>query len=107
MKTKIGTNSFAELKEHKVARARKLDRNEHIPSEKRITFATANEMLSHITPKRVRLCEVAGRNLVPSQNWRRCFSATGKRYIAMSKLYIQYGCCSCERNRTQVTAKCS
>jgi predicted transcriptional regulator len=59
MKTKIGTKSFAELREHKLARARKLDRKEHIPSEKRITFATADEMLSHITPKRVRLCEVA------------------------------------------------
>ena len=59
MKTKIGTNSFAELRERKLTRARKLDRKEHIPSEKRITFATADEMLSHITPKRVRLCEVA------------------------------------------------
>jgi predicted transcriptional regulator len=59
MKTKIGTKSFAELREHKLARARKLDRKEHIPSEKRITFATADELLSLITPKRVRLCEVA------------------------------------------------
>ena len=59
MKTQIGTNSFAELRERKLTRARKLDRKEHIPSEKRITFATADEMLSHITPKRVRLCEVA------------------------------------------------
>ena len=55
----IGTNSFAELRERKLTRARKLDRKEHIPSQKRITFATADEMLSHITPKRVRLCEVA------------------------------------------------
>jgi len=47
MKTKIGTKSFAELREHKLARARKLGRKEHIPSEKRITFATADEMLSH------------------------------------------------------------
>ena len=59
MKARVSTSSFAELREHKLARARKLDRKEHIPSEKRITFATADEMLSHITPKRVRLCEVA------------------------------------------------
>ena len=59
MKTKIGTNNFAELRKHKLARARKLDRKEHIPSEKRITFANADELLSHITPKRVRLYEVA------------------------------------------------
>jgi predicted transcriptional regulator len=59
MKAKVSTSSFAELRERKLARARKLDRKEHIPSEKRINFATADEMLSHITPKRVRLCEVA------------------------------------------------
>jgi predicted transcriptional regulator len=59
MKTKVGIGSFAALREHKLARARKLDRKEQIPSEKRITFATADEMLSYITPKRVRLCEVA------------------------------------------------
>jgi hypothetical protein len=38
MKTKIGTNIFAELREHKLTRARKLDRKERIPSAKRITF---------------------------------------------------------------------
>jgi hypothetical protein len=43
---------------------------------------------------------------VPSQNWRRRFSATGKLCTAMSRLYIPWGCCSCERNRTQVTVKC-
>jgi predicted transcriptional regulator len=59
MKTKVGTSSFAELREHKLARARKVDRKEPIPQEKRITFASADQMLSHITPKRVRLCEVA------------------------------------------------
>jgi predicted transcriptional regulator len=59
MKTRVSTNGFAELRERKLARARSLDRKEHIPSEKRINFATADEMLSHITPKRVRLCEVA------------------------------------------------
>ena len=59
MKTRVSTNGFAELRERKLARARSLDRKEHIPSEKRINFATADEMLSHITPKPVRLCEVA------------------------------------------------
>jgi hypothetical protein len=43
---------------------------------------------------------------VPSQNWRRRFSATGKLCTAMSRLYVPWGCCSCERNRTQVTVKC-
>jgi predicted transcriptional regulator len=47
------------LRERQLTRAHKLDRKEHIPSAKRITFATADEMLSHITPYRVRLCEVA------------------------------------------------
>jgi predicted transcriptional regulator len=59
MKTTIGTGNFAELRERKLARAHRLDRKEHIPAAKRITFATADEMLSHITPKRVRLCQVA------------------------------------------------
>ena len=59
MKTIIGTNHFSALKERKLARARKLDSGEHVPSEKRITFATAGEMLAHITPARIRLCEVA------------------------------------------------
>jgi hypothetical protein len=70
MKTKIGTKSFAEFREHKLARARKLDRKEHIPSEKRITFATPDEMLSHITPKRVRLNPAGVRLLTePIKNW--------------------------------------
>jgi predicted transcriptional regulator len=59
MKTKIATSSFAALRENKLARARKVDRKEHIPSERRITFASADDMLSYITPKRVRLCQVA------------------------------------------------
>jgi predicted transcriptional regulator len=59
MIARISTQTFAELREHKLARAGKLDRKEHVPSEKRITFATADELLSHITPKRIRLCEVA------------------------------------------------
>jgi predicted transcriptional regulator len=59
MKIVIKANSFAELRERKLARARRLDRKERVPSEKRITFATADQMLLHITPRRVRLCEVA------------------------------------------------
>ncbi len=65
MKTKIETSSFAALREHKLARARKVDRKEHIPSEKRITFASADEMLSHITPKVFVSARWRGRNLVP------------------------------------------
>jgi predicted transcriptional regulator len=59
MKTIIGTSSFAALREHKLARARKVDRKQPIASEKRITFASAEDMLSHLTPKRIHLCEVA------------------------------------------------
>jgi predicted transcriptional regulator len=55
----MSANSFGEVRSRKLLRARKLDAKDHIPSEKRITFSSADEMLSHLTPKRIRLCEVA------------------------------------------------
>ena len=59
MKTLLEVESFDGMRARKLARAQKLTKGESMSSEKRITFETPADLLACLTPKRVRLCEVA------------------------------------------------
>ena len=59
MRTVIEVEPFGEMRQRKLARARKLDRREAITPIKRISFDTPSDMLACMTPQRLRLCEAA------------------------------------------------
>ncbi len=59
MKTIVGVESFDDLRNRSLARARLLDKGERIKPERRITFETAEDMLACLTPHRLRVIEAA------------------------------------------------
>ena len=59
MKMIVGIESFAEMRERTLARAKRLDNRESMEPEMRINFENPLDFLACITPERVRLCEVA------------------------------------------------
>ena len=59
MKVIIGIETFEEMRERTLARARRLDNREPMEPEMRINFENPLDFLACITPERVRLCEVA------------------------------------------------
>ncbi len=59
MKTVIGVESFGQMKARKSERAAKLSRGERIKPERRITFENSIDLLSCVTPQRIRLVEAA------------------------------------------------
>ena len=59
MKAIVAVENFEDLRVRKLARARKLDQQKAIPAERRITFESPAEMLSCMTPQRIRLWEAA------------------------------------------------
>ena len=59
MKTTVTVESFDEMVERKLERARKLDRLEHVLAERRITFETPEDMASFLTANRVSLLKAA------------------------------------------------
>ncbi len=59
MKVEIGVESFEQMRERKLARARRIVNREPMEPEMRINFENPLDFLACITPERVRLCEVA------------------------------------------------
>ena len=59
MKLEIRVESFEETAARSLARARKLDKREHVEPEMSLTFETIDDLLECFTRERVRLCEVA------------------------------------------------
>jgi predicted transcriptional regulator len=59
MKTIIGVETFDAMKARKSKRAARLARRERIKPERRITFENSVDLLSCITPQRIRLVEAA------------------------------------------------
>lgn len=59
MKTTIGIETFEEMRERKLARARRLDRREKIEPEKRVMFERAEDMMTCLTPSRLLIIQAA------------------------------------------------
>lgn len=59
MKTIVAVESFDDLRNRSLARARLLDKGVRIKPERRITFETVEDMLACLTPHRLRLIEAA------------------------------------------------
>ena len=59
MKTIVTVESFDEMSERKLERARRLDRREPVPAERRITFEAPEDMAAFLTANRVTLLKAA------------------------------------------------
>ena len=59
MKAIVTVESFQEMSVRKLNRARKLDRQEPLSTERRISFESADLLLACMTPQRLRLWEAA------------------------------------------------
>lgn len=59
MKTIVTVESFDEMAERKLARARKLDTREHVTAERRITFEAPEDMAAFLTANRMTLLKAA------------------------------------------------
>ena len=59
MNTIVTVEGFDAMIERKLERARKLDRHEHVPAERRITFETPEDMAAFLTANRVTLLKAA------------------------------------------------
>ena len=59
MRTIVTVEGFDAMIERKLERARKLDKREHVPAERRITFDAPEDMAAFLTANRVTLLKAA------------------------------------------------